>query len=207
MSLKYYPPDSFYLTVKQQPCQTLVVAKCKEKARKAIDPPPIVQLEVKQHQDPQKNFLQNPYLFMQPGLYKSDRDERLPRRESLIGTLVSSPHQLMDQNNVKIGLFMFKDIFVRVLGSFRLHFSMWEYSPVDCQATFLASCTSENFNGLGFKDFRGIDNSTALSCCIIDQGVRLRLCKRPKTAAGTKRSYPYDRPISIAHAHASLFDE
>lgn len=207
MSLISYPPDSYYVTVKQQPHQALVLAKCKEKERKAIDPPPLVQLDVKQHQDPQKNFLQNPYLFMQASLYRSDRDEPLPGCESLAGTLTSSLHRLKDQNKDDVGLFVFGDISVRVLGTFRLHFSMWEYSPMDCQATFLASCTSKKFSVLAFRDFKGIDESTALSRCITEQGVRLRLRKEARTAAGIKRSYPYNKPAGIVNAHASLFDE
>lgn len=160
MSLITYPPDTFYIFVKQQPREALVVAKCKEKARKAIDPPPIVQLDVKQHQDSEKNFLQNPYLFMQASLYKPGRDERLPGRESLAGALMSSLQRLKDQNNVEVGLFVFGDISVRVLGSFRLHFSMWEYSPIDCQVIFLASCTSEKFSVLAFKDCQTSSAST-----------------------------------------------
>lgn len=204
MSLISYPPNSFYLSGKQQPREALVVAKGKEKARKAIDPPPIVQLDVKQHRDPQKNFLQNPYLFMQVSLYKADRDEPVPSRESLTGTLTSSLHRLKDQTNTEVGLFVFGDISVRVLGSFRLHFSMWEHNPAEYRAIFLASYTSEKFSVLAPKDFKGMEESTSLSRCIADQGVRLRLRKEARTAAGSKRSYPYDSPVSIAQAHATL---
>lgn len=207
MSLLSYPPNSFSLVVKQQPREALIVAKGKEKARKAIDPPPIIQLDVKSHQDPQKNFLQNPYLFVQVSLYKHDRDEPLPGRESLIGTLTSSLHRLKDQNNVEVGLFVFGDISIRVLGSFRLHFRMYELSPTDFQAHYLGSCTSEKFSVLAPKDFKGMEESTSLSRCIADQGVRLRLRKEARTAAGSKRSYPYDSPVSIAQAHANLPNE
>ncbi|KAF3034580.1 hypothetical protein E8E12_001925 [Didymella heteroderae] len=204
MSLIGYAPNAYHLSVRQQPHEALVVAKGKEKARKAVDPPPIVQLDVKQQQDPQKNFLQNPYLFMQVSLYKSDRDEPLPGREALAGTLTSSLHRLKDTNNVEVGLFVFGDISVRLLGSFRLHFSMWEYNPGDGRAQYLSSCFSEKFSVLAPKDFKGMEESTALSRCIADQGVRLRLRKEARTTAGNKRSYPYDSPVSIAQAHATL---
>lgn len=207
MSLLGYPPNSFYLVVKQQPREALVVAKGKEKARKAIDPPPIVQLDVKNHQDPQKNYLQNPYLFMQVSLYKHDRDEPLPGRESLTGTLSSSLHRLKDQSNAEVGLFVFGDISVRVLGSFRLHFRMYELSPENFSAQYLACCTSDKFSVLAPKDFKGMEESTHLSRTIADQGVRLRLRKEARTAAGNKRPYPYDSPVSIAQAHASLPNE
>ncbi|KAF3035360.1 hypothetical protein E8E11_003082 [Didymella keratinophila] len=204
MSLIGYTPNNYHIHVRQQPHEALIVAKGKEKARKAVDPPPIVQLDVKQHQDPQKNYLQNPYLFMQVSLYKADRDELLPGRESLAGTLTSSLHRLKDTGNAEVGLFVFGDISVRLLGNFRLHFSMWEYNPVDGRAQYLASCFSEKFSVLPPKDFKGMEESTALSRCIADQGVRLRLRKEARAAAGTKRSYPYDSPVSIAQAHASL---
>ncbi|KAF1930070.1 uncharacterized protein M421DRAFT_3828 [Didymella exigua CBS 183.55] len=207
MSLISYPPNVFCLSVKQQPREALVVAKGKDKARKAIDPPPIVQLDVKQHRDPQKNFLQNPYLFMQVSLYKADRDEPHPGRDILTGTLTSSLHRLKDQTNDEVGLFVFGDISVRILGSFRLHFSMWEFSQVEQRAIFMASCTSENFSVLAPKDFKGMEESTALSRCIADQGVRLRLRKEARTGAGSKRSYPYDSPVNIAQAHVSLSNE
>lgn len=204
MSLISYSPNSYYLSVRQQPHEALVVAKGKEKARKAVDPPPIVQLDVKQHQDLQKNYLQNPYLFMQVSLYKPDRDEPLPGRESLAGTLTSSLHRLKDTSNVEVGLFVFGDISVRLQGTFRLHFSMWEYNPADGRAQYLSSCFSDKFSVLPPKDFKGMEESTALSRCIADQGVRLRLRKEARAAAGSKRSYPYDSPVNIAQAHTSL---
>ncbi|KAJ4334007.1 hypothetical protein N0V87_007165 [Didymella glomerata] len=204
MSLIGYTPNNYHLHVRQQPHEALVVAKGKEKARKAVDPPPIVQLDVKQHQDPQKNYLQNPYLFMQVSLYKPDRDEPLPGREALAGTLTSSLHRLKDTSNAEVGLFVFGDISVRLPGNFRLHFSMWEYNPVDGRAQYLSSCFSEKFSVLPPKDFKGMEESTSLSRCIADQGVRLRLRKEARAVAGSKRSYPYDSPVSIAQAHASL---
>lgn len=207
MSLISLSPASYQIYMKQQPREALVVAKGKEKARKAIDPPPIVCLDVKSGIDPQKNYLQNPYLFMVVSLYKPDQDEALPGSESLTGTLSSSLHRLKDTDNIEMGLFVFGDVSVKMQGSFRLHFRLYEYSPPSYNAHFLASVTSAKFSVLPPKDFRGMDQSTALSRHIADQGVRLRLRKEARAAAGSKRSYPYDSPVNIAQAHPSLTNE
>ncbi|KAF3006489.1 hypothetical protein E8E13_004300 [Curvularia kusanoi] len=207
MSLISQSTTSYELFLSQQPREALVVAKGKEKARKAIDPPPIVCLDVKSHTDPQKNYLQNPYLFMVVSLYRPDQDEALPGSDSLTGTLSSSLHRLKNLDNVETGLFVFGDVSVKMQGTFRLHFRLYEYSPPAFEATFLASVTSSKFSVLPPKDFRGMEQSTALSRHIADQGVRLRLRKEARSAAGSKRQYPYDSPVNIAQAHPSLANE
>lgn len=207
MSLLTLSTSSYDLFLAQQPREALVVAKGKEKARKAIDPPPIVCLDVKSSIDPQKGYLQNPYLFMVVSLYKPDIDEPLPGSESLTGTLSSSLHRLKNLENVETGLFVFGDVSVKMQGTYRLHFRLYEYSPPAYNACFLACVTSSKFSVLAPKDFRGMDQSTSLSRHIADQGVRLRLRKEARAAAGSKRSYPYDSPVNIAQAHPPLANE
>jgi hypothetical protein len=207
MSLLHTNSSNYQLSLMQQPREALVVAKGKEKARKAIDPPPIVELDVKSVIDQQKNYLQNPYLFMVVSLYRSDQDEALPGSESLTGTLSSSLHRLKNLDNTETGMFVFGDVSVKMQGTFRLHFRLYECTPVYGHATCLASVTSNKFSVLPPKDFRGMDQSTALSRHIADQGVRLRLRKEARSAAGSKRSYPYDSPVNIAQAHPPLANE
>lgn len=207
MSLILQGPGSYHIYMKQEPSEALVVAKGKEKARKAIDPPPLVQLEIKPGIDPQKNFLQNPYLFMVVSLYKADRDEPLQGSDSLTGTLSSSLHRLKDLDNTDMGLFVFGDVSVKMLGTYRLHFRLYEFSPDTFNSQFLTSVTSKKFSVLAPKDFRGMDQSSHLSRLIADQGVRLRLRKEARAAAGSKRSYPYDSPVNIAQAHPPLPNE
>lgn len=202
MSLITFPHGAFSLKMAQQPREALVVSKGKEKARKAVDPPPIVQLDVKPSVDPQHNYLQNPYLFMMVSLYKGDRDEALSGSESLTGTLSSSLHRLKDHSNTDVGLFVFGDISVKQMGTYRLHFRLYEFSTETYTAQFLASVTSSKFSVLAPKDFKGMEESTSLSRLIADQGVRLRLRKEARTAAGSKRSYPYDSPVGITPAPA-----
>lgn len=204
MSLITVPSGCYHLLMRQQPREALVVAKGKEKARKAVDAPPIVELLVKSSVDPQKNFLQNPYLFMVVSLYRPDRDEPLPGHESLTGTLSSSLHRLKDNGNTDVGFFVFGDISVKMLGAYRLHFRLYEFNVDRHEAQYLTSITSEKFSVLAAKDFKGMDESSHLSRSIADQGVRLRLRKEARTAGGNKRSYPYDSPINITPARPSI---
>jgi len=85
----YLPPGSgpsdrhFELIVRQQP-KYARVAIGKEKDRKPIDPPPIVQLKLDGMRDPNNNFLQNPYLILTARLVSpkdedSSSDETRPR--------------------------------------------------------------------------------------------------------------------------------
>jgi hypothetical protein len=50
--------------MRQDPLEGLVAIQGKEKQRRPLDPPPIVEMVVNNTADPQRNFLQNPYYFM-----------------------------------------------------------------------------------------------------------------------------------------------
>lgn len=80
-----------HLGVRQQPVEALVTINGKEKGRKTLNPPPIVQLTVSRQADEQKQFLQNPYLFMGVSLIKADTDEPYNEtgEKTLLGGLVS----------------------------------------------------------------------------------------------------------------------
>ncbi|KAF2001873.1 hypothetical protein P154DRAFT_154633 [Amniculicola lignicola CBS 123094] len=182
------------LEIRQQPKECLVTTDGKEKARKPVDPPPIVQLTVKQHIDPAQHFLQSPYLFMCVSLHKADKDEPwdgLHASRALVGALTSSLHRLKDVDNKDGAFFVFGDISVRVQGIFRLRFSLFDLRKEAQSAEFLGSITSEPFRVLLAKDFKGMEESTYLSRAFSDQGVRLRLRKEPRAMMGTKRSYPF----------------
>lgn len=85
--------------------------------RKPVDPPPIVQLHIRDPLDPAqwviqvhpyfsgsdgfRNYLQSPYLFMCANLCNADSDHetQLVSQSVLSGTLVSSLHRLKDTDN------------------------------------------------------------------------------------------------------------
>lgn len=182
------------LKLRQEPREALVTTEGKEKARKPVDPPPIIQLSVRPTADPSQHFLQSPYLFMCTSLYKPDKDEAWEGNgnKSLAGSLVSSLHRLKDTNNKDGGFFVFGDISVKVQGTFRLHFSLFDLRKDSHDVVYLGSITSEPFRVLLPKDFKGMDESTYLSRAFSDQGVRLRLRKEPRAMmGGNKRPYSY----------------
>ena len=191
-------PQSCRLSIRQQPHEALVTLEGKEKVRKPVDPPPILELTVSNAEDPQQQFLQNPYLFVCASLFKADKDE--PYHNSgdkiLAGTLVSSLHRLKDISNKDGGFFVFGDISVKVQGTFRLHFSLYEFHKDHNEIHFLTESISEKFKVLLPKDFKGMEESTYLSRAFSDQGVRLRLRKEPRGVMGNKRAYPFSEPVA-----------
>ncbi|KAK9459102.1 velvet factor, partial [Lipomyces oligophaga] len=152
--------------------------------RKAVDPPPIVQLIVNDT-DPAHDWLQSPFFFMCANLYDPDHDQPIPRlpSETLVGTLVSSLHRVRDRNDHEGGYFVFGDISVKLEGRYRLQFSLFEMLDLTnirhsgAQVEFITSVISNVFVSHSAKHFPGVLESTALSRHFSDQGVRLRLRK------------------------------
>jgi len=200
--------------MRQEPKEALVTTEGKEKSRKPIDPPPIVQLSVDSNVDPLNNFLQNPYIFLSVSLHKEGINEPVDAQgeKSLAGTLVSSLHRLKDVDNKDGGYFVFGDISVKITGTYRLHFSLYEFQCSMNEVQYLGSVNSAPFQVQLAKDFKGMDESTYLSRAFSDQGVRLRLRKEPRGLMGTKRGYPFpdsgDTPIrpALQSEHSSSYD-
>ncbi|KAL9588552.1 MAG: hypothetical protein Q9203_002640 [Teloschistes exilis] len=149
--------------------------------RKPVDPPPIVQLQIKDPLDQAQNYLQSPYLFLCACLCHADLDdpERLPADKVLCGTLVSSLHRLKDVDNKDGGFFVFGDMSVKIEGEFRLRFVLFEMCKTE--VVFIKSVTSQAFSVFHHKVFPGMSESTFLSRSFGDQGVRLRIRKEPRS--------------------------
>lgn len=168
----YKPLESkeIELIVRQQPREGLLAFEGKEKARKPIDPPPIVEIKVENEADPRKWFLHNPYLFVTCELIQVQTEEAaktVDKKCGLVGTLTSSLYclkdnrdggtesgkgasSLRDQANryTDGGFFIFSDISGRVPGSHRLHFRLWEMrkGELGCYfSIYLKSVLSEPF--------------------------------------------------------------
>jgi hypothetical protein len=100
----YKPLEStdIELIVRQQPREGLIAFEGKEKIRKPIDPPPIVEIKVIKDADPRKWFLHNPYLFVTCELIQVKTEEAaktVDQKCGLIGTLTSSLYCLKDNKN------------------------------------------------------------------------------------------------------------
>jgi hypothetical protein len=188
-------PTNCSLEICQQPREALLTVKGKEKFRKPIDPPPILQLKVNADADPQSQYLQNPYLFVAVSLYKPDRDEPFEATpaNTLAGVLVSSLHRLKSIENKDGGFFVFGDISVKEHGQFRLRFTLFEFKADRQEYVHLTNITSNKFAVVLPKDFRGLEESSYLSRSFSDQGVRLRIRKETRSMA-SKRSYTDESP-------------
>ncbi|KAI4236969.1 MAG: hypothetical protein LQ349_002211 [Xanthoria aureola] len=172
--------DDYTLTIRQGPERARVADK-KEKERKPVDPPPIVQLHIRDPTDPAQNYLQSPYLFMYVNLEPGSDDDaaKLDTQDYLSGTMVSSLHRLKDVDNLDGGFFVFGDLSVKVEGHFRLRFSLFEM--LKTEVVFIKAITSSPFKVYPGKAFPGMSESTFLSRSFGDQGVRLRIRKEPRS--------------------------
>ncbi|KAF3916702.1 hypothetical protein ABW20_dc0106151 [Dactylellina cionopaga] len=193
--------DDYELYIRQGP-ERARVAGTKEKDRKPVDPPPIIQLKIRDDSDPQQNYLQSPYYFMCTNLYPAtetpkDTGASSSYNQALAGTLVSSLHRLKDIDNTDGGFFVFGDLSVKVEGQFRLRFSLFEISSSEVH--YIKSITSNAFTVYPMKNFPGMSESTFLSRSFGDQGVRLRIRKEPRTLV-RKRAYRPPPPEAYASA-------
>lgn len=160
--------------------------------RKPIDPPPIVQLMVNPRKDPARTFLQNPYLILTARLIRKgdeDQDEQSgPKESDLTGTLVSSLYSLKDTDNSQGGFFVFGDLSVRRVGTYRLAFILYELRLAEKECWLLSRTVSDPFVVYATKTFPGLAESTFLTRSFSDQGVRLRLRKDSRTVSTKKRT-------------------
>ncbi|EFX01338.1 developmental regulator [Grosmannia clavigera kw1407] len=178
-------PD-YMLEIRQQP-QHARVALGKDKDRKPIDPPPILQLRVSHKKDPMQHFLQSPYYFMSCSLLKGDEtSSKDPLPSYLIGTVVSSLHRLKDTDNQDGGFFVFGDLSCKVEGKFRLLFTLYQMQKTEC--FHITSTVSDVFQVYPTKSFPGLAESTFLTRSFSDQGVRLRLRKDSRSITTRKRN-------------------
>ncbi|EJU00539.1 hypothetical protein DACRYDRAFT_22999 [Dacryopinax primogenitus] len=128
------------LTVRQQPKQARMCG-VSGKDRRPIDPPPIVELRVRERrrdaysaeERESVSFLENPYYFMFASLASVDSDQEMHllsdgQTRCTTGQVVSSLYHLKDteNRNSDAGFFVFPDLSVRTEGSYRLKLSLFE---------------------------------------------------------------------------------
>jgi Velvet factor len=109
-------------------------------------------------------------------------DEGIPQGPlgaALAGTLVSSLHRLKDSDNLDGAFFVFGDLSVKLEGTFRLQFNLYEMRQNECY--HIKAILSNSFPVHSTKNFQGMSESTFLTRSFSDQGVRLRLRKEPRT--------------------------
>ncbi|KAF9163167.1 hypothetical protein DFQ26_002884 [Actinomortierella ambigua] len=170
--------SKYVLNIRQQPVKAKVCGQ-KERDRRPVDPPPIVQIKLADPSlDRNKDYLQSPYLFMCCNLVHASEpmgDIVAPAHRVLAGTVVSSLHRLKDVDNSDGGFFVFGDMSVRVEGHFCLRFTLFEL--IDGEVIQVMSMVSDPLTVYSSKNFPGMSESTFLSRCFSDQGVRIRIRK------------------------------
>ncbi|KAL1879944.1 hypothetical protein VTK73DRAFT_6640 [Phialemonium thermophilum] len=125
---------------------------------------------------------------------------------NLIGSLAASAFRLIDPSN-KIGIwFVLQDLSVRTEGLFRLRFSFVNVGPPltngqpntnsivnTGKAPVLASCFSDVFQVYSAKKFPGVCESTGLSKCFANQGIKIPIRKEgANSKSGNQDDDDYD---------------
>ncbi|KAJ2081395.1 hypothetical protein H4R24_002381 [Coemansia sp. RSA 988] len=186
-TLRQPPPPYHQLVIRQQPERSRVGSISEKMDRRPIDPPPVIQLIVCDPLNPQsRQYTVSPAFFMQVILLDEEGKNALhhikgSRVSAMAGTMVSPLHTLRDMTDTQGAYFVFSDLSVRMEGSFRLRFDLFE---IEGGAVYnRVSVTSENFFVYSPKRFPGMMESTQLSKLFAEQGLRIRI----RTEAGTKK--------------------
>lgn len=177
----------YRLTVKQQP-ERAKAANAKDKDRKPVDPPPILQLDVDPGQDPLQVYITSPYLFVQTFLIGASESDPEPDLNSLTGNTCTSGHVVKDDRGVHNMMFCLNDISVKKEGSYRLKFCLFKLNTTTGEVENLTSTCSMPFTTYSGRHFPGMSESTSMTRLLVDAGVRLRLRKESKAMSTKKKN-------------------
>ncbi|KAJ3323772.1 hypothetical protein HDU76_013555 [Blyttiomyces sp. JEL0837] len=176
------------LILRQQPKHSRMCGFGEKVDRRPVDPPPIIQLEIKSNGTPQESaYLYDPYYFMYASLISPDSEEELHllrdgKTRSTTGSIVSSLYRLKDLDNKDGAFFVFPDLSVRMEGSYRLKFSLFEI--VNTEIYYCTSICSDVFYVYPAKKFPGMEESTYLSRNFAEQGLKIRIRKELRARSG-----------------------
>lgn len=177
----------YRLTVKQQP-ERAKAANAKDKDRKPVDPPPILQLDVDPSQDPLQMYITSPYLFVQTFLIGASDSDPEPDLNALTGNTCTSGHVVKDDRGVHNMMFCLNDISVKKEGSYRLKFCLFKLNTSTGDVENLTSICSQPFTTYSGRHFPGMSESTSMTRLLVDAGVRLRLRKESKAMSTKKKN-------------------
>ncbi|KAJ3070681.1 hypothetical protein HDU98_006305 [Podochytrium sp. JEL0797] len=179
------------LVIRQQPLHSRMCGFGEKVDRRPVDPPPIIQLEITSSGSPEDvAYLYNPYYFMYASLFSLDSDEEVHilhdgKTRSTTGSIVSSLYRLRDLDNVDGAFFVFPDLSVRMEGSYRLKFSLFEI--INTEMYYCTSIISNPFHVYSAKKFPGMEESTFLSKAFAEQGLKIRIRKELRVRKAVKR--------------------
>ncbi|KAI9804093.1 MAG: hypothetical protein M1825_001495 [Sarcosagium campestre] len=188
--------DRYELVVRQQP---LAARACGfgERDRRVIDPPPIIQLVLKDARSTEsRDNLRYPFNVVHCTLWNEDgsgdetaiasQDRRVTRR--LMGTLVSSPFVGKDEHDEEGSFFCFPDLSCRTHGRYRLRFVLMRIEVGSLRPggimPVVATALSDVFTVYTAKDFPGMRASTSLTKSLKRQGCTISVKKGKERASG-----------------------
>lgn len=185
----------YRLTVKQQP-ERAKAANAKDKDRKPVDPPPILQLDVDPNQDPLQVYITSPYLFVQTFLISASDSDPEPETNSLTGNTCTSGHVVKDDRGIHNMMFCLNDISVKKEGAYRLKFCLFKLNTSTGEVENLTSACSQPFTTYSGRHFPGMSESTSMTRLLVDAGVRLRLRKESKAMSTKKKNNAFAQMMS-----------
>ncbi|KAG0376336.1 hypothetical protein BGX24_007898 [Mortierella sp. AD032] len=129
------------------------------------------------------------------------------RTKATTGSSVSSLYPLKDieGNGQESGFFVFPDLSVRMEGTYRLKFCLYEMVGKDVH--FCAHVISEPLVVFSAKKFPGMEESTVLSQYFADQGLKLRIRKEVRPKKRTRGEYIGIEPKSLSPADSQPQDQ
>ncbi|TKA55476.1 hypothetical protein B0A49_13705, partial [Cryomyces minteri] len=196
---------TYMLNVIQQPARARACGSgAKSSAdRRPVDPPPIVELRIYEGEptpqgdyanDITTTFNANFFLFATLEHARTMAQGRVPQTPASLPVLTGMPVAGMAylDRPVQAGYFIFPDLSVRHEGKFRLSFSLYEElkeakdadsgeqstkasGPTEAHVTHRLEVKSQPFTVFSAKKFPGLEESTALSRIVAEQGCRVRI--------------------------------
>ncbi|KAH0544894.1 hypothetical protein FGG08_000974 [Glutinoglossum americanum] len=174
-----------------------------ERDRRVIDPPPIVELVVKDLKTglPDQSELRYPFNVLHCTLWSADgksdetalvAQDRIRTNRRLMGTLVSSPFFGKDDLDQEGSFFCFPDLSCRTPGKYRLRFVLMRLDPDKVQyggrSSTITSAMSDVFTVFNAKDFPGMKASTPLTKALKRQGCAISVKKGNERANASERN-------------------
>ncbi|KAI8964508.1 velvet factor-domain-containing protein [Daldinia sp. FL1419] len=201
-------PETYRLEVLQQPTMAKA-ANGKDKDRKPVDPPPILQLHVPSDEDPDGVYRQSPYLiavaYLEYAHPPGPSGQATPPANMMAGTTVSSLHRLKDPTNKEGAFFVFGDLTIKSEGEYVIRFDLLQMTMDNLEDgefwITICSVTSDPFKVHAGRAFPGMAESTFLTRSFSDQGVRLRLRKDSRQIANKKKNLRMTDQMDKQTAH------
>ncbi|KAL7946256.1 velvet factor domain-containing protein [Trichoderma barbatum] len=192
---------SFELKMRQQP-NAARACGFGDRDRRVIDPPPIVELVVRNPNFTQEEirvYLRYESYVMSCAIFdeSGERDssympEEYQHQRRLMGSLVSTPFVGQDENGQEGCFFCFSDLSCRTPGSFRLKFTLMMIDPSRAGAVkhfpILAEIKSEPFKVYSAKEFPGMVASSSLAKRLKEQGCIISIKKGNDRGRGSRNN-------------------